>query len=291
MEVHAEGRGDQPEEAQVGGQGGDLGAPGQLAQPGGAFRTERTREPDVPRARPRGPAPVQGGRRSLVGAPSLPMGLRMSFVAHGPFVVREDLVGRQLHARVGLAAAQLLVDGAQRVVEERGRPRIGDDVMLVEIPAAALGAQLDEGGVEETCVQVERLRAPLVGPAREGGFGILLLREVENGQRELERPADVLVRHAFLDGDDRAERVAAFDQPREGRAEDLRVDRPVDHPGEGHVVEGRVGMELLPHPEPPLGRREVGPGEHVPRRTGGHLRRPGRGGTRPWRRPCRSSRW
>ncbi len=137
--------------------------------------------------------------------------------------------------------------------EDAGGPAIRHDVLDGDEHHMAVVRQPHQRGAQQRRHrQVEgclRLRMRLT-PGRLVTLGLGQMAQVHEGQRQLRVRVDALDGLAILHGVEAgAEHLMATDELLEGAGEGLAVQGAVDAHGEGDVVEGAAGLELVEEPD------------------------------------------
>ena len=164
----------------------------------------------------------------------------------------------QRHQLGSLAAAAGVVELGEIASQDRERPAIGGDVVVVEQQQVVLVIDGKEPCADQAAGgQIKRCSALLLQPLLHHGINIAIAGNFLL-QREGSRWMDDLQYFAVLQAEGGAQRRMPFDQVCQRQAERVEVELAAEPPEGRQVISGEIGLELLEKPEAGLG---VGGGE------------------------------
>ena len=203
-------------------------------------------------------AAVEGNRpaRSLPARPPVFQGARARGRS-GRQGRHRRIVGGQRWRPRAVAAQQALVLGTDLAVQQVGRPGIGDQVVLVQIPPGPAVTEPHEDAVDQVAAKRQRTGAALTAPLAELPVGIGSRVELDHLGRPpalRQRPPRV---PALVVHDPGPERVAGVDDPLPGLAEQVGAKLRGEDERERHVVERTRRVEPLADPDLLLAVRQL----------------------------------
>ena len=187
----------------------------------------------------------------LGGQPTTPV-RRGTCARTGSRVGRHRLDGCVVRRRVVVGdSAGDLHNVLVRDLPEQGNGRcgIGDQMMLVQVPAPSVRAQADEHAVDQRPADRQRARAPRVCPRQEQALSTRSPGEVLDVSLVLVRVAAVAHNPASALLYPCTEHIVPENRSPPGGPKRAGIDWPFDDEGERHVVEGAVRRALLTYPD------------------------------------------
>ena len=139
-------------------------------------------------------------------------------------------------------------------VDQDRRPGIGDQVVLIQVPARPAVFERHQDAVDQPVAELQRPTAAVLAPPQEPVFGARVaigcatLGETVPGRSQPPPRAAVALVH------DGAQGVAGVGHLAPGALEAFVIEPGRKNPGERHVVERPVGVEALADPDRGLGR-------------------------------------